>query len=113
NESIRRLTRNLWDTRREMTALQARETDLIASLRGLHAPQHILETGQATSGELLLGYIQLSKLEERLAQVENELEQESYKRLQAERGLNEIERESRAPFVIPALFRAFLNISEM
>jgi hypothetical protein len=40
------LTRGLWDTRREMTALRARETDLVASLRHLDAPHHNLESGQ-------------------------------------------------------------------
>ncbi|KAG1874887.1 hypothetical protein F4604DRAFT_722837 [Suillus subluteus] len=99
-----RLTRNLWDTRREMTALRARETDLIASLRHLAAPRHILESGQAQKS---------SELEARLAEVENELRQERYKRLRAERGLNEIEAEKRAPFVVPALFQAFLMVSEI
>ncbi|KAG2346491.1 hypothetical protein BDR05DRAFT_959403 [Suillus weaverae] len=99
-----RLTRDLWNTRREMTALQARETDLVASLRRLDAPLHILESGRAQTS---------SELEVRLAEVENELRRERYKRLRAERDLNEIETEKRAPFVVPALFRAFLMISEM
>ncbi|KAG0697562.1 hypothetical protein DFH29DRAFT_856818 [Suillus ampliporus] len=110
NEAISQLTRDLWDTRREMTALQARETDLVASLSRLNAPLHILETGQAkkpTSGDYFLASFKL------LAQVESELQQERNKRIQAERGLSEIERESRAPFVVPALLRAFLNLSEM
>ncbi|KAG2135254.1 hypothetical protein DEU56DRAFT_737906 [Suillus clintonianus] len=104
NDATCRLTRQLWDTRRELTALQARETDLIASLRRLDAPRHILEFGQAQRS---------SELEVRLAEVGNELQRERYKRLQAERGLNEIEIENRAPFVVPALFQAFLKISEM
>lgn len=45
-------------------------------------------------------------LEVRLAEVGNELQQERYKRLQAERVLNKIEIEKRAPFVVPALFQA-------
>ncbi|KAG1745686.1 hypothetical protein EDB19DRAFT_457391 [Suillus lakei] len=84
NDTTFRLTRDLWDTRREMTALQARETNLIASLRSLDAPRHILESGRAQKP---------SELEVRLAEMENELQRERYKRLQAERGLNEIERE--------------------
>ncbi|KAG1813618.1 uncharacterized protein BJ212DRAFT_1224814, partial [Suillus subaureus] len=99
-----RLTRDLWDTRREMTALQARENDLVASLRRLDAPRHILESGQAHKS---------SELEARLVEVENELRQERYKRLRAERGLDEIEAERRAPFIVPALFQAFLMISEI
>lgn len=99
-----KLTRGLWDTRREMTALQARETDLVASLRHLDAPRHNIESGRAQK---------LSELEVRLAEVENELQQERYKRLQAERGLDDIKTEKRAPFIVPALFQAFLMVSEM
>lgn len=104
NHATSRLTRDLWDTRREMTALQARETELVASLRRLDAPRHILESRPAQK---------FSELEVRLAEVENEIRRERYKRLQAERGLDEIETERRGPFVVPALFRAFLMISEM
>ncbi|KAG2136974.1 uncharacterized protein EDB93DRAFT_1091452, partial [Suillus bovinus] len=108
NDATSRLTRDLWDTRREITALHAREIDLVASLRRLDAPRHILESGRAqkSSGDY-------AALEVRLAEVENELRRERYKRLQAERGLNEIETERRPPFVVPALFQAFLTISEM
>ncbi|KIK43899.1 hypothetical protein CY34DRAFT_80941 [Suillus luteus UH-Slu-Lm8-n1] len=104
SNAISRLTRGLWDTRREMTALRARETDLVASLCHLDAPHHNLESGQAQKP---------SDLEDRLAEVETELRQERFKRLQAERDLNKIETENRAPFVAPALFQAFLMVSEM
>ncbi|KAG1789021.1 uncharacterized protein HD556DRAFT_826965 [Suillus plorans] len=104
NHATSRLTRDLWDTRREMTALQVRETELVASLRRLDAPRHILESRPVQK---------FSELDVRLAEVENEIRRERYKRLQAERGLNEIETERRGPFVVPALFRAFLMISEM
>lgn len=55
----------------------------------------------------------LQSLEVRLAEVGNELRQERYKRLQAERALNKIEIEKRTLFVVPALFQAFLIVSEM
>lgn len=99
-----RLTCDLWDTQREITALQARETDLVASLRCLGVPCYIYKPGPAP---------ELSELEVRLAEVENELRLERYKRLRAERDLNEIETEKRVPFVVPALFRAFLMVCEM
>ncbi|KAG1893654.1 uncharacterized protein F5891DRAFT_911735, partial [Suillus fuscotomentosus] len=104
NHATSRLTRDLWDTRREMTALQARETELVASLRRLDAPRHILESrpAQKFSGDY-----------SELRPAFNEIRRERYKRLQAERGLDEIETERRGPFVVPALFRAFLMISEM
>ncbi|KAG2753715.1 hypothetical protein P692DRAFT_20828680 [Suillus brevipes Sb2] len=55
----------------------------------------------------------LQSLEVRLAEVGNELRQERYKCLQAERALNKIEIEKRTLFVVPALFQAFLMVSEM
>lgn len=55
----------------------------------------------------------LQSLEVRLAEVGNELRQERYKRLQAGRALGGVETEKRAPFVVPALFQAFLMVSEM
>ncbi|KAJ8588709.1 hypothetical protein M405DRAFT_739797, partial [Rhizopogon salebrosus TDB-379] len=104
NDAKSRLMRDLWDTRREMATLQDREIDLIAALRRLDVRPHILETGPRHG---------TTDLEDRLAEVENALQGEKIKRLRAERSLNEIEKECRAPFVVPALLRAFLNISEL
>lgn len=42
-----RLTRDLWDTRKKMVALQGHEIDLIAALRRLDVAQHTLEVGLA------------------------------------------------------------------
>ena len=52
-------------------------------------------------------------LEERLAEVEDQLQLEIHKRLLAERKLKEVEKECKAPFVVPALLQALLNISEI
>lgn len=45
--------------------------------------------------------------------VEQELKEERKKRVLAEETLKDIERECREPFVVPALFEAFLMISNV
>jgi hypothetical protein len=48
--------------------------------------------------------------------LEAELKAERARRARAERAeraLSDVERECRAPFVVPALFQAFLSISEL
>ncbi|OAX39328.1 hypothetical protein K503DRAFT_716704 [Rhizopogon vinicolor AM-OR11-026] len=105
NDAKVRFMRDLWDTRKEMAALQDREIGLIVALQRMGTPQQILESGPGRHGT--------TELEDRLAQVESELLQERYKRLRAERGLNAVEKECRVPFVVPALLQAFLKISEM
>ncbi|KAI6028702.1 hypothetical protein F5J12DRAFT_391490 [Pisolithus orientalis] len=54
-----------------------------------------------------------STTERQLAEMEAELQEERDKRVRAEKALEEIERECRSPFVVPALFRAFMTISEL
>lgn len=51
-------------------------------------------------------------LTERL-RLEAELKTERARRVRAERALSDVERECRAPFVVPALFQAFVSISEL
>lgn len=45
--------------------------------------------------------------------VENELRAERKRREEAEAALNDIERECREPFIVPALFEAFVSISRI
>lgn len=52
-------------------------------------------------------------LELRLTEVEKQLRDERERRTRAERALEDVERECRSPFVVPALFRAFMTISEL
>ena len=49
----------------------------------------------------------------RLQMVERELREERMQRIRAEEALKDIQRECRAPFVVPALFEAFLMISNV
>jgi len=49
----------------------------------------------------------------RLQMVERELREERMQRIRAEDALKDIQRECREPFVVPALFEAFLLISNV
>ncbi|KAF9235485.1 hypothetical protein BU15DRAFT_64838 [Melanogaster broomeanus] len=93
-ETIGRLTRELWDTRRESMAMQVREKAILKDLDELGARPHIPPSDD-------------------LAKLEAELRHERTLRLRAERALHEVEKECRAPFVVPALLQAFMNISEL
>ena len=48
-----------------------------------------------------------------LSRVEADLRAERSRRVSAERALSDVERECRAPFVVPALYQAFMSISEL
>lgn len=48
-----------------------------------------------------------------LLRLEAELRTERMRRVRAERALSDVERECRAPFVVPALYQAFMKISEL
>lgn len=49
----------------------------------------------------------------KLHAVQRDLDMEKEKRAAAERALNSAEKECREPFVVPALFEAFLKISKL
>lgn len=48
-----------------------------------------------------------------LLRLQAELRAERTRRMRAERALGDVERECRTPFVVPALFQAFMSISEL
>ncbi|KIK98633.1 hypothetical protein PAXRUDRAFT_31060 [Paxillus rubicundulus Ve08.2h10] len=91
---VSHLTRELWDTRRHLMAMQAREKVILEDLDKLGARPQIP------------AFEDVSKLKA-------ELRQERTDRLRAERALRDVERECREPFVVPALFQAFMNIAEL
>lgn len=113
-----RLTRELWDTRRQLTAIQAREQVILDDLErigvrpentGVDRSDVLREGTSGTCAELLFEltwYLELARLED-------ELKAERARRMRAERALNDVERECRTPFVVPALFQAFMSISEL
>lgn len=45
--------------------------------------------------------------------LEADMRVERARRMRAERVLSDVERECRTPFVVPALFQAFMSISEL
>ncbi|EGN91695.1 hypothetical protein SERLA73DRAFT_148287 [Serpula lacrymans var. lacrymans S7.3] len=111
NEKTTRLTRELWNIRREMQAQHAREAAILAEL----GDTNTLPTGPklqavATKPESLH---QTSRMEALLRTALAETHQERRRRIYAEHALKEVERECRAPFVVPALLEAFLSISEL
>jgi len=55
----------------------------------------------------------LEALKTRLKEVERDLENERHMRLKAEASLQDIRRECKAPFVVPALLDAFISISNL
>ncbi|KIJ62300.1 hypothetical protein HYDPIDRAFT_114795 [Hydnomerulius pinastri MD-312] len=104
-ETVGRLTRELWDTRREVTALQAREKVILDELDTMGARPNTVSSERSLLAR--------DDARVRLSQTEAELRQERVKRLRAERALHDVERECRAPFVVPALFQAFMSLSEL
>ncbi|KAF8838178.1 hypothetical protein BDN67DRAFT_1013282 [Paxillus ammoniavirescens] len=91
---VSHLTRELWDTRRQLMAMQAREKVILEDLNKLGARPQIPAS-------------------EDISKLKAELRQERIHRIRAERALHDVERECREPFVVPALFQAFMNISEL
>lgn len=57
--------------------------------------------------------VKLPATKTRLKMVESELRAERKRREEAEAALNDIERECREPFIVPALFDAFVSISRI
>ncbi|KAH7890521.1 hypothetical protein F5I97DRAFT_1922978 [Phlebopus sp. FC_14] len=104
-ESVNRLSREVWDIRRQITALQAREKVVSQELNRLGVrPSPPSSEPKSESRD---------DIESRLARAEEELRKERAKRLRAERALEDVERECTAPFIVPALYQAFMSISEL
>jgi hypothetical protein len=52
-------------------------------------------------------------LESRIKTLEEELENEQRRRVEAETALKDVERESKQPFVVPELIQSFIAISKL
>lgn len=113
---IARLTRELWDTRRQATAANARSMVLVEELAKLGAsklPQVRVAAEDLNRNDVaaieatLREEIRLRKLSEA------RLLEEQARREDAERALRDVERECREPFIVPALLRAFMDISKL
>jgi len=107
DRDVNRLTRELWDTRRQLTAMQAREQAILDDLERLGVRP---ENGGGGADRHGAG---VSGSREALSRLEADLRTERTRRLRAERALSDVERECASPFVVPALFQAFMSISEL
>ncbi|KAF8066600.1 hypothetical protein FPV67DRAFT_1495648 [Lyophyllum atratum] len=102
---VTRLTRELWDVRRQITAGVVREASIMSELSALDSRNGAsMRTPRETWED--------SELRVRLREVEAELMEERKLRSQAEAALEDVKRECREPFVVPALFEAFFMISK-
>ncbi|KIJ16207.1 hypothetical protein PAXINDRAFT_32807, partial [Paxillus involutus ATCC 200175] len=110
---VSHLTRELWDTRRQLMAMQAREKVILEDLDKLGArPQIPASEGQSRLSPDRVVHTRIL-LPADISRLKAELRQERTDRIRAERALHDVERECRAPFVVPALFQAFMNISDL
>lgn len=103
---IQTLSRELWDIRRKLTADGVRESVIVDKLKLLHAA-YVPEPMSTSSDRAL------QVLKTRLREIEKDLENERCLRLKAEATLQDIRRECKAPFVVPALLDAFISISNL
>ncbi|KAL4063813.1 hypothetical protein J3A83DRAFT_979916 [Scleroderma citrinum] len=124
SDEVACLTREAWEIRQKMIALRDREAAIrreFCRLNGLPevAPPYPNNnnntpgTSHCTQIYVDSFTFQDQVLESRLFQMEAELREERERRIRAERVLEDVERECRSPFVVPALFRAFITISEL
>ncbi|KZT03665.1 uncharacterized protein LAESUDRAFT_728955 [Laetiporus sulphureus 93-53] len=117
---VHALTRELWDVRRQITALKAREDFIDQRLKYLGAPaltygeasksnspEHKLKT---ENDELRTQFEQEASARKAL---ENALQEEQSRRLHAEGIVDDVRRECTAPFVVPSLVDAFMRLSQM
>lgn len=131
-QKLSRYTRELFDTRREVAAAQAREKEIGKKIKELdpngEAVEHTRECLESESSRskfdvvclieailILVGAFAARRqdLIQRLQAAEDALDSERKKRMIAEGQLVAVEKECKAPFVVPALLRAFLKLSEV
>ncbi|KAI6008611.1 hypothetical protein EDC04DRAFT_877248 [Pisolithus marmoratus] len=105
SERIPLLWREVLEIRRQQMMLRDKEAVLLDEMDKLG--------GNPRASSSATALPTTSSAEMRLAAKETELREERERRTRAEKALEEVERECRAPFVVPALFRAFMTISEL
>jgi len=97
------LTKELQETRRAIATAVAREMAIMKTLDGLGALPPL--SNQDVQSEPVM--------RERLSFLEKEVEVERRKRVAAEAVLEDVQRECREPFVVPALLQTFVSISKL
>ncbi|KAF8962106.1 hypothetical protein BDZ97DRAFT_1826411 [Flammula alnicola] len=106
--SVQRLSRESYDVKREIAASIAREAGIISELKALNSPWIPKQTRLEGENSAAMDAIQA-----RLAQVEMELETEKRLRKEAEDAIMDIRRECKAPFIVPSLLDAFVELSRL
>ncbi|KAH9923565.1 uncharacterized protein B0H18DRAFT_1179370 [Fomitopsis serialis] len=117
------LTRSLEDVGREITTLAAREKVVVQRLAhyGVRPPpdpsvvsfREVVEERKATQDEISALRAQLEAEAEARRAAESALQAERRRRELAEGALMDVRRECTAPFVVPALMDAFLDMSRL
>ncbi|KAJ3555528.1 hypothetical protein NM688_g2529 [Phlebia brevispora] len=117
------LNRELWDVRRQITALNAREKHILNELKLIRAPelvQSTISSIQTPDEKLKIMELEIVSLRERLQNetvrrklVEDSCESERRRRRYAEDMLDDAKRESNTPLVVPAMLDAFQKIARL
>ncbi|KZT18408.1 hypothetical protein NEOLEDRAFT_1080356, partial [Neolentinus lepideus HHB14362 ss-1] len=107
---VARLTREFWENRRQITAARARLPVILEELKKFGAPG--LPELHSTLESERLDVNDIAEIALRTA-AEARLAEEQARRTTAELAISDVERECRAPFIVPALMRAFLDISKL
>jgi len=100
---IEQLTHALWKIRDQIAAAKTVENNLLDRLKRLGAPA-ITESHMEVDDQ---------DMGNSLTQLQMALEMERKRRIEAEQALQDVERECKEPFVVPALLKAFINISKL
>lgn len=97
-----------------LTEMEHELQDEVEARRKLEVPfsnvQHTLDVMRSKLSDVEK---ELRAERERRGELEKELDQERKKRIEAENILNDVERECRTPFVVPAMIEAFKTISRV
>ncbi|PPQ96908.1 hypothetical protein CVT26_005894 [Gymnopilus dilepis] len=124
-ETITNLTREACDIKRQVSALLAREEVVFDELERLGAnsswlPERASKSLAKEVGEgKLAGYDEERMKEKeihfqaRIKFLEKQLAEESQRREEAENAIKDVRRELKAPFVVPSLLDAFVDLSKL
>ncbi|OBZ78371.1 hypothetical protein A0H81_02240 [Grifola frondosa] len=118
------MTRQLWDIKRQITALKAREDILAGDLQRLNSGQNIYTLPIQNPD---IPEERLQEQEEQIAALRAELNreiaarraaeaaanEERARRVHAEGVLDDTRREYSTPFVVPALMEAFFKLAQL
>jgi len=112
-QKINNLMRELWDTRRELSAAQAREKVLEKRIRSLDPRNTCVTQSSHSSPESGSAAEGLSDLQSRLDAANAAIASERQKRISLDKCLADVERECRDPFLVPILLQTFVKISHL